>query len=106
MPDTQQHCDVMTAVLNDSSLSATAELDELNCLIYRTTEDLKEEVERVSALENVWSAANGQVTVHVWESRAKIRIKVSRMAKTKLSMDRIAQIAVEAITDELNQEIL
>ncbi len=51
----------------------------------------------MSASENVWSAANEQVTVHVWESRAKIRIKVSRTARTKLSMDRIAQIAVEAM---------
>jgi len=106
MSNIDMHADVMTAVLNDNSLPATAELEELNCLIYRTTEDLKDEVERVTRSENVWSAANEKVTVHVWDSRAKIRIKVSRIARTTLSMDRIAQIAVEAITAELNQEIL
>lgn len=106
MSDTKNDSDVMTAVLNDTLLPASAELDQLNCLIYRTTEDLKDEVERESASKNIWSAANEKVSVHVWESRAKIRIKVSRVARTSMSMDRIAQIAVKAITDELKQEVL
>ena len=50
------------------------------------------------------SASNDDVSVQVYESRANIRIKVGGSLIQSVSMDRIADIAIEAVLAELRKE--
>lgn len=80
------------------------EMEELNCLIYRSADD---EIElEVPGPENgkSWKLSRDNVTIQVWESKAKIRIKVSRETRGNISIDRIANIAMDAIVEELKKE--
>ena len=50
-----------------------------------------------------WQASKENVSVQVWEGKAKIKVRVSPGEKT-ISMKRIADIAVNAILEELKKE--
>ena len=51
-----------------------------------------------------WQAEKDNVSVQVWEDKAKIKVKVSQGKTKKISMKRIASIAVDAILEELKKE--
>jgi hypothetical protein len=80
------------------------EMDELNCLIYRTADDDVEAGLPEPEIDKSWELSRDNVTIQVWESKAKIRIKVSREARGTISIDRIANIAMDAIVEELKKE--
>ena len=78
-------------------------VEELNCLIYKNGHESMEEVPE--DLEGrLWQASKDNVSVQVWESKAKIRVKVSSLNKKTISMKRIADVAVNAILEELKKE--
>jgi len=79
-------------------------MDELNCLIYRTDGDQMEMDTSGDGAAKFWEQSRDNVTIRVWESKAKIRIKVSRETKGSISIDRIANIAMNAIVEELKKE--
>ncbi len=77
--------------------------EELNCLIYKNGHDTREET--LEGLEGrIWQASKDNVSVQVWESKAKIKVKVSSLNKKTISMKRIADVAVNAILEELKKE--
>ena len=96
--------DVMDNILE--SLGSVSDFDapvkELDCLIYKNSSKIKDEI-----LENygekIWQASKDNISVQVWEGRAKIKVKVSQGKKT-ISMKQIAKIAVNAIDEELKKE--
>jgi hypothetical protein len=51
-----------------------------------------------------WQIEEDDVVVQVSESKARIRIKVDGETRRTISMDRIADIAIEAILAELRSE--
>jgi len=73
---------------------------ELNCLIYKNGHDSREE----DPEGKIWQASKDNVSVQVWESKAKIKVKVSSLNKKTISMKRIADVAVNAILEELTKE--
>lgn len=75
------------------------EMDELNCLIYRSADDDVEAGLPEPEIDKSWELSRDSVTIQVWESKAKIRIKVSREARGTISIDRIANIAMDAIVE-------
>lgn len=79
-------------------------MEELNCLIYRTDGDKMEADTSEPGVGKFWEESRDNVTIRVWESKAKIRIKVSRETKGSISIDRIANIAMNAIVEELKKE--
>jgi hypothetical protein len=79
-------------------------LDELNCLIYRAPEEMPEDSDEPSLGQPSWKASQDNVSVQIWESKANIRIKVSSADRDAISMNRIAEIAVQAIMDELKKD--
>ncbi len=86
---------------------------ELDCLIYKNSGKTEDEIfenrgkTEDEILENhgekIWQVSKDNVSVQVWEGRAKIKVKVSQGKKT-ISMKKIAQIAVNAIAEELKKE--
>ncbi len=80
------------------------EMEELNCLIYRSADDDAEAQIPEPDIDKSWELSRDNVTIQVWESKAKIRIKVSRETKGNISIDRIANIAMDAIVEELKKE--
>ena len=78
-------------------------VEELNCLIYRNDPHLKNELIESQA-DTIWQASKENVSVQVWEGRAKIKVKISPGEKKNISMKRIANIAVNAILEELKKE--
>lgn len=99
----QKKKDIMDSILEGHAHDTEDRVDQLNCLIYKNDKS-----EETLLLENgeksVWQASKDNVTVQVWEGRAKIKVKVSPGKNKKISMKRIANIAVDAILEELNKE--
>lgn len=97
--------DIMGDLLNDRGDNSLPSVEELNCLIYRDPKDLAPLADVAGAEPaKSWQSARENVTVQIWESRANIKIRVAAESKASLSMNRIADIAVKAILEELKKE--
>ncbi len=95
---------VMDSLLSTSDDGDHPTLEELNCLIYRRPEDVPASGEEADPEQPSWKASQDNITVQIWESKANIRIKVSGESRKHISMNKIAEIAVQAIVDELKKE--
>ncbi|MDD9303953.1 MAG: hypothetical protein HUK40_17050 [Desulfobacter sp.] len=96
--------DVMESILGADDKEFESSTRELDCLIYRTGNQAskKEVVEPASPAS--WKASKGNVSVEIWEGKAKIKIKVGSGEATHVSMRKLASIAVDAIMAELEKE--
>lgn len=95
---------VMDSLLGSDDKAFEGAAKELDCLIYRSSTDeaipkLTEPISNPS-----WTESKGNVSMEIWEGRAKIRIKVGGDDTTHISMRKLASIAVEAIMAELQKE--
>jgi len=103
----QKKKNIMDSILAGQHTEFEERVEQLNCLIYKNDPDSMDEP--IPELtdgndEKVWQSSRDDVSVQVWESRAKIRVKVSPGKYKNVSMKRIADIAVEAILEELKKE--
>ncbi|WDP89197.1 MAG: hypothetical protein HUN04_05420 [Desulfobacter sp.] len=97
--------DVIEEILDTDDKEFESDTRELDCLIYKAS--TLEELEGESGGKHPakWKASVENVSVEIWESRAKIKVKVgSRGAATRVSMRKLANIAVDAIVAELKKE--
>lgn len=102
--------DIMGKILGADDTEFSGKTRELDCLIYRSgikdkgdnDEILGNGVEGVP--ERSWKISRENVSVEVWEGKAKIRLKVGTGKYKSMSMKRIASIAVDAILAELKRE--
>ena len=94
--------DVMDTILEGLGNDFAAPVEELDCLIYRKDAKIKDVILEDYG-EKTWQASKGNVSVQVWEGKAKIKVKVPP-EKKKISMKQIARIAVNAIVEELKKE--
>ncbi len=78
-------------------------VEELNCLIYKNGHGFGDENAEDGA-DKSWQSSKENVSVQIWESKAKIKVKVSSLNKKTISMKRIADVAVDAILQELKKE--
>ena len=78
-------------------------VEELNCLIYKSGPESGDENPEDRG-KIVRQASKDNVSVQIWESKAKIKVNVSSLNKKTISMKRIAEIAVNAILEELEKE--
>jgi hypothetical protein len=95
--------DIMESILGDNDDGLANKSRELDCLIYRNengTTDGKE----VHQDENSWKISKDNVSVEIWEGKAKINVRVAPGTGSNISMKRIASIVVDAILDELKKE--
>ncbi len=95
--------DVMDRILEGHDDDFLARIQELDCLIYRNDSDIKGEILEDQG-EKIWQASKENLSVQVWEGKAKIKVKVPSGRKENISMKRIANIAVNAILEELKKE--
>ncbi len=95
---------IFNTILSGEDEETTPEMEALHCLIYRNPEDLPSDVSETDAEKSV-TIKKKNVSVQVWESKARIRVKVPSGTKKRISMDRIATIAMEAILKELKKEV-
>ncbi|WP_027362402.1 hypothetical protein [Desulfospira joergensenii] len=102
--------DIMGKILGADDKEFAAKTRELDCLIYRSGTGGKEEGEEnldigiEGMTEKSWKISKENVSVEVWEGKAKIRLKVGTGKYKTMSMKRIASIAVDAILEELKRE--
>ena len=94
--------DIMDNILEGFGSDFAAPVEELDCLIYKKDSDIKDEILENNG-EKTWKASKENVSVQVWEGKAKIKVKVSE-GKKKISMEQIARVAVNAIVKELKKE--
>jgi len=95
--------DIMDHILAGIDEDAASRTGELDCLIYRSDEeDLKKRPARNE--EKSWKISKHNVSVEIWEGKAKIKIRLSQGTGQDISMKRIASIAVDAILEELKKE--
>jgi hypothetical protein len=94
--------DIMDDILEGHGSDFAAPVEELNCLIYKNDSVTKDEIPENHG-EKTWQASKDNVSVQVWDGKAKIKVKVSQGKKT-ISMKQIAKIAVNAIVEELKKE--
>nr|NJM03010.1 hypothetical protein [Desulfobacula sp.] len=95
--------DIMDSILVGHGDEFASRVEELNCLIYKNGHESMDETPE-DREGRVWQASKDNVSVQVWEDKAKIRVKVSSLSKKTLSMKRIADVAVNAILEELKKE--
>ncbi|MEN8211087.1 MAG: hypothetical protein ABFR31_05170 [Thermodesulfobacteriota bacterium] len=68
--------DIMDNILEDLGSDFAASVEELDCLIYKNDSKIKDEVVKNHG-EKIWQTSKDNVSVQVWEGRAKIKVKVS-----------------------------
>ncbi len=95
--------DIMDNILGGHGNDFAGRVGELDCLIYKNDPEVKNELLEDSN-KKIWQASKKNVSVQVWEDKAKIKVKVSPGKKESISMKRIANIAVNAILEELKKE--
>ena len=95
---------VMDSLLSTSDDGDHPALEELNCLIYRRPEDAPVGGDEPDPDQPSWKASQDNITVQIWETKANIRIRVAGESRKHISMNKIAEIAVQAIMEELKKE--
>ncbi len=96
---------VMESILGADDKEFEGSAKELDCLIYKgSVKDAKPEPPSPSSSRSSWTASKGNVSVEIWEGKAKIKIKVGSEDSTHVSMRKLASIAVDAIMAELQKE--
>ncbi|MCF6246879.1 MAG: hypothetical protein L3J69_05905 [Desulfobacula sp.] len=94
---------IMDSILEGHHTEVEDRIDQLDCLIYKkdnTSENDKPKKQE----KKVWQTSKENVTVQVWEGKAKIKVKVSPGKNKQISMKRIANVAMNAILEEFNKE--
>jgi len=91
--------DVIDSILNADDTEFESDTRDLDCLIYKAAGQDRE------AQPASWKISKENVSVEIWEGRARIKIKVGSEVKTRqVSIQRLAVIAVDAIMAELKKE--
>jgi hypothetical protein len=96
---------VMDSLLSDRGDSHLPEVEELNCLIYRDPMDMPV-LPPAARAEHCRAGGNAgdSLNVEMSQSRASIRILVADASRRNISIDRITDIAIDAILAELNRD--
>lgn len=95
---------VMDSLLGTDDKAFDCSAKELDCLIYRNGTDEAEHRLPEPVSEPSWISSKENVSVEIWEGKAKIRIKVGGDDTSHVSMHKLASIAVDAIMAELQKE--
>ena len=95
---------VMDSLLGTDIETFDGSTRELDCLIYQGTANDGKPVEAEPVSDPSWTASKGNVSVEIWEQKAKIRIKVGGEETSHISIRKLANIAVDAIMAELQKE--
>jgi len=95
---------VMDCLLSTDDKAFDGSAKELDCLIYRSSTDEAEHRLPEPVSKPVWISSRENVSVEIWEGKAKIRIKVGDDDTSHISMRKLASIAVDAIMAELQKE--
>jgi hypothetical protein len=78
---------------------------ELDCLIYRSDPgDNRDDMSISGPPTDSWKVTKDNVSVQVWETSGRIRLRLSLGKGRQISMKQIAGIAVDAIIKELKKE--
>ena len=99
--------DIMDSILSDDD-TASDRGNDLDFLIYRCGDGMPAENEVIPndpARKSI-KVSKGNVSVEIWEGRAKIKVKVAPGTDMGISMEKIATIAVDAILEALKKENL
>ncbi|MFO7750676.1 MAG: hypothetical protein R6V54_11360 [Desulfobacteraceae bacterium] len=94
--------DIIDEILSGDDESTSPETKALDCLIYRNDSDLPEETSGEGG--KYYEKSRENVTVRIWDSKAKIRVKVSPDNRAAISIKRIADLVMDAILKELKKE--
>ncbi len=102
----QKKKDIMDEILEGQHGEVGDRIDQLDCLIFKKdeTDDDIENDKPSEQEKKVWQNSKENLTVQVWEGKAKIKVKVSPGKNKRISMKRIANVAMNAILEELNKE--
>jgi hypothetical protein len=95
--------DIMESILGHDDEEFAGKSRELDCLIYRSGDGVSKD-EAVQKSEASWKVSKENVSVEIWEGKAKINVRVSPGTGPGISMKRIASIVVDAILEELKKE--
>ncbi len=95
--------DIMDSILGHDDQEFANRAQELDCLIYRGGEGRIKE-EPTDRVEKSLKISKENVSVEIWEGKAKINVKVSPGTGPVISMKRIASIVVDAILEEMKKE--
>jgi hypothetical protein len=96
--------DIMENLLRAAEDDFMPSVEDLDCLIYSDPSEVPAQMLSAPLNEASWQIEEDDVVVQVSESKARIRIKVDGETRRTISMDRIADIAIEAILAELRSE--
>ena len=95
--------DVMGLLLSEEVEDDIQEVEQLNCLIYSDSDNVIESKSRAPQEEPIWKTENDRFTVQIWETKGNIRIKFLSKPKTKISLQHLANVALNAIMDDLKK---
>lgn len=98
--------DIMDSILSDADDTLADRSNDLDFLIYQCGDGVQSQDAGLPDTNEQKSikVSKGNVSVEIWEGRAKIKVKVSPGTDTGISMEKIATIAVDAILEALKKE--
>ncbi len=104
----EKNKDVIDILLSGKDEDSSTDIEGLDCLIYRDSSDMPkadENIFKTNTDDNeVWKVSKNNISVQVWKSKARIKVKLSPESKGNISIKRIANIAMDAILKELQKE--
>ena len=96
--------DVMGSLLSDTSDDDIPEVEQLNCLIFSDLNGPFDGDIEGSETDPAWKTENDKLTIQVWETNGRVRIKVSPKPETRVSVKHLGEIALNAIMEELEKD--
>jgi len=95
--------DVMESLLSDKVVDESPEIEQLNCLIYSDVDDPLDDADNPEDHQS-WDTENDKLKIQVWETKGRIRIRLSPKSDNKISLQRLGEIALNAIMEDLKKD--
>jgi len=101
---TEKKQDIMGNILSGNDEEFTGKIRELDFLIYRNEDP--EALPKKPSVPKMpdFKVSKKNVSVEVWDGKAKIKVKVAKGGRSNISMKKLVGIAVDAIIEELKKE--
>ena len=98
-----QYTDIMGLLLNDDVSDDIEELQQLNDIIFCSSEKLPMEGGAKDDGELLWQTEEDRFELHLWKIHGRISLKLIPKSKLNYSVERLAKVAIAAVLEDLKK---
>ncbi|GGK54871.1 hypothetical protein [Amphritea balenae] len=98
-----KYTDIMGLLLSEEVGDDIDELQQLNDIIFCSSEKLPMEVGNTEEGELIWQTEEDQFALHLWKIEGRISLKLIPKSKSNYSVERLAKVAIAAVLEDLKK---